>query len=289
MSGEARQPLFVHRDHRRTFAENRYVYAVISRRSKGVSIGVNLNPDKVCNFDCVYCQVDRSTPGPTDVVELRRLEEELDAMLASVTSGELYEIERFRSTPAPLRRLNDIAFSGDGEPTTCLHFPEVVRLADRLRTHHGLPEVKLVLISNATRFHAPQVRDTLEFLAAHHGEVWAKLDAGTEAYYHTIERTTIPLSRILDNIAIAGRIAPVVIQSLFLKLHGEPPSDAEIDAYIGRLEEIVRAGAKIALVQVYTVARVPAEQYVTALTPAEVDAIVARVKKRTGLAAEGYY
>jgi wyosine [tRNA(Phe)-imidazoG37] synthetase (radical SAM superfamily) len=289
MSGEARQPLFVHRDHRRTFAENRYVYAVISRRSKGVSIGVNLNPDKVCNFDCVYCQVDRTTPGPVDVVELRRLEQELDAMLTSVTTGELFEMERFRSTPAPLRHLNDIAFSGDGEPTTCPQFPEVVRLADQLRTTHGLPEVKLVLISNATRFHAPQVRDTLDFLAAHQGEVWAKLDAGTEEYYRTVERTTIPLARILDNIGIAGRIAPVVIQSLFLKLHGVPPSDAEIDAYIRRLEEILRTGARIALVQVYTVARVPAEQYVTALTPAEVDAIVTRVKERTGLAAEGYY
>ena len=52
-------------DHRRKLDENRYVYAVLSRRSGGVSIGVNLNPDKVCNFDCIYCQVDRTTPGRT--------------------------------------------------------------------------------------------------------------------------------------------------------------------------------------------------------------------------------
>jgi wyosine [tRNA(Phe)-imidazoG37] synthetase (radical SAM superfamily) len=233
--------------------------------------------------------VDRKTAGVTDSVELPRLEEELDAMLADVQSGALFEIERFRSTPAHLRRLNDIAFSGDGEPTTCPQFPEVVRLADRLRDKHGLPDVKLVLISNATRFHAPAVRETLEFLAAHHGEVWAKLDAGTETYYHTIERTTIPLRRVLDNIVIAGKIAPVVIQSLFLRLHGEPPAASEIDAYSGRLEEFVRAGAAIKLVQVYTVARVPAEAYVTPLRPEEVDAIVARVTERTGLPAEAYY
>ena len=39
-------------DHRRDLGENRYVYAVVSRRAGGLSIGVNLNPDKVCNFDC---------------------------------------------------------------------------------------------------------------------------------------------------------------------------------------------------------------------------------------------
>ncbi len=55
----------VQRDHRRTFRENLYVYAVVSRRSKGISIGINLNPDKICNFDCIYCQVDRKTPWTT--------------------------------------------------------------------------------------------------------------------------------------------------------------------------------------------------------------------------------
>src|SRR5436309_10137929 len=109
--GPRTMPLLVHRDHRRTFAENFYVYAVVSRRSKGVSIGLNLNPDKVCNFDCVYCQVDRSTPGPTRTVDVARLCDELDDMLDRVSSGLLFEGERFRETPAALRRLNDIAFS----------------------------------------------------------------------------------------------------------------------------------------------------------------------------------
>src|SRR3954447_19190160 len=110
----ARPPLLVHRDHRRTFAENLYVYAVVSRRSKGVSIGVNLNPDKVCNFDCVYCQVDRTTPGEDKQVDIARLHDELETMLDLVASGELFLHPRFQQTPLRLRRLNDIAFSGDG-------------------------------------------------------------------------------------------------------------------------------------------------------------------------------
>src|SRR5438067_12157044 len=114
------------RDQRRTFEDNLYVYAVVSRRSKGVSIGLNLNPDKVCNFDCVYCQVDRRTPPVVRDVDVPRLLDELEDMLDLVTTGGLFEMERFRQTPAALRRLNDIAFSGDGEPTTCPEFAEVV-------------------------------------------------------------------------------------------------------------------------------------------------------------------
>src|SRR5436309_15289393 len=93
--GPRTMPLLVHRDHRRTFADNFYVYAVVSRRSKGVSIGLNLNPDKVCNFDCVYCQVDRSTPGPVRDVDLDRLRDELEDMLDRVLSGRLFEEAHF--------------------------------------------------------------------------------------------------------------------------------------------------------------------------------------------------
>src|SRR6266481_3094254 len=102
--------LTIHQDHRRDFADNQYVYAVVSRRSKGVSIGINLNPDKICNFDCIYCQVDRRTPPVVREVEVPRLLTELSDMLDLVDSGQLFEIDRFHETPERLRRLNDIAF-----------------------------------------------------------------------------------------------------------------------------------------------------------------------------------
>jgi wyosine [tRNA(Phe)-imidazoG37] synthetase (radical SAM superfamily) len=285
----ARTPLWVHRDHRRDFAENVYVYAVVSRRSKGVSIGLNLNPDKVCNFDCVYCQVDRTTPGPTRDVDVPRLLAELEAMLDLIASGELFTTERFARTPPALRRLNDIAFSGDGEPTTCPEFPRLVEAVADVKRRRGLDGVKLVVITNATMFHRPAVRDALAVLAVNGGEVWAKLDAGTEAYYQRVERTTIPLARVLENITALARTQPVVIQSLFLKMDGEGPTAAEQEAYCERLNEITRAGGRIKLVQVYTVARRPAEEFVTPLTDAEVDALAELVRRRTGLAVEAYY
>src|SRR6186713_2666177 len=102
-------PLFA--AHARSFESNRFVYPVISRRSGGVSIGVNLNPDKVCNFDCIYCQVDRTSAAETTFVELPGVLAELEQLLALTASGELFETEKFRATPPALRRLNDIAFS----------------------------------------------------------------------------------------------------------------------------------------------------------------------------------
>ncbi len=284
-----RQALLVHRDHRRTFVDNRYVYAVVSRRSKGVSVGLNLNPDKVCNFDCVYCQVDRTTMPPPTSVEVPRLLEELQETLDLVQTGKLFEMERFRGTPPALRRLNDIAFSGDGEPTTCPEFLDVVSRVAALKRQHGLDAVKLVLITNATMFHRPAVREALAVLDANQGEVWAKLEAGTQEYYQQVDRTTIPLRRVLDNITDAARVRPVVIQALFLRLHGQPPPPAELDAFCDRLNEIRQAGGAIRLVQVYTVARVPAEAYVGPLTDAEVDEITALVRARTGLPAEAFY
>ncbi len=276
-------------DHPRTFEANRFVYPVLSRRAGGLSLGVNLNPDKICNFDCIYCQVDRTRQGETSFVEIGQLLGELDQTLQSITSGEIYQTDKFRGTPAPLRRLNDIAFSGDGEPTTYRNFDEIIEACAAVKRRLGLDQVKMVLITNASMFHRPHVERGLAILDANQGEIWAKLEAGTDAYYQLVERTPIPFQQILDNITAASRVRPLVIQALFMRIHGEPPPMAEQIAFCDRLHEITSAGGQLSLVQIYTVARRPAESFVAPLTDAEVDAMVALVRGRTGLAAAGFY
>jgi wyosine [tRNA(Phe)-imidazoG37] synthetase (radical SAM superfamily) len=266
-------------DHRRELEENRYVYAVLSRRSGGVSIGINLNPDKICNFDCIYCQVDRTTPGRYRRVDLGVLDQELRDILAKARSGGLLTHPPFSAIPAPLRQVKDIAFSGDGEPTTYPRFKEVVELAIRAKNEAGLDHLKIVIITNATMFHRPRVRETLALLDRHNGEIWAKLDAGSEEYYHLVDVTTIPFQQVLDNIVEAARHRPIVIQSLFMRVHGVGPDRREISAYCDRLREIVAEGGKISLVQVYTVARRPAQDYVTPLSNAEVEAITEAIRQ----------
>ncbi len=278
----------LHTSHGRLFEQNRFVYPVLSRRSRGISIGVNLNPDKICNFDCIYCQVDRTRQSETRFVDMSELLDELDGMLTLIRSGQIFEATNFRATPPELRRLNDIAFSGDGEPTTYRNFDEIISACAGVKSHHNADDVKMVLITNASMLHRPHVQRGLEILDANNGEIWAKLEAGTDEYYQLVERTPIPFRQVLDNITAAARIRPVVIQSLFMRIHGEGPSDAELAAFVDRLREIIAAGGQIKLVQVYTVARQPAESFVAPLPNATVDAITERIRK-AGISAESFY
>jgi wyosine [tRNA(Phe)-imidazoG37] synthetase (radical SAM superfamily) len=279
----------LHTEHPRLFHENTFVYPVLSRRSRGISIGVNLNPDKICNFDCIYCQVDRRSAAVTEFVETERLYAELERTLDLVESGELYRDERFSGTPEPLRRLNDIAFSGDGEPTTYRNINQIVADVAAIKRRRGLDAVKMVLITNASMFQRPNVQEALAILDRNRGEIWAKLDAGTEAYYQRVDRTTIPFRRILTNLQDAARVRPLVIQSLFMRVDGVGPSPGEIAAFCDRLNELRAAGGAIDRVQVYTIARRPAESFVNPLDPAEVDAIADAVRGRVQVPVEAYY
>jgi wyosine [tRNA(Phe)-imidazoG37] synthetase (radical SAM superfamily) len=285
-----------HRQHPRRFEDFKFVYPVLSRRSHGISIGINTNPDKVCNFDCIYCQVDRSAPATIMKFDLGVAEEELRAMLEMVRSGELSQHPLFDSVPRELLRLNDIALSGDAEPTTLPNFSATIAMIVRVKP----PDAKIVLITDAGGLDRADVKRGLEIMDANNGEVWAKLDAGTEDYFNLISRTNIPFGRILKNIGDCANARPVVIQSLFMKVHGVGPSANEITAYCQRLREIgnvnpARSGIK--LVQVCTIARkpmtmvdgVPAWQFVTALTNKEVDAIAGRLRKEAGVTAESFY
>jgi wyosine [tRNA(Phe)-imidazoG37] synthetase (radical SAM superfamily) len=149
--------------------------------------------------------------------------------------------------------------------------------------------LKLIVITNASLFHRPRVQQALDNLMAHGGEIWAKLDAGTAEYYQTIERTPIPFSRIIENLQTMARRHPLVLQSLFLRLNGVGPTQGEVDAFCGQIRAIVDQGGRIDRVQIYTVARRPAESNVTPLSYAEVDALADQVRNQTACKVEAYY
>lgn len=277
------------RTHPRNWEANRYVYPVISRRSGGVSIGINLNPDKACNFDCVYCQVDRTVPPATRKVDLDVLAEELHGLLEAARDGSLFERAPFNLLAPADRVVRDIAFSGDGEPTTYPRFAEAVEIAAAARRRFDLAPTKLVLITDAAYLAKPRVRKGLAILDGNNGEIWAKLDAGTEAYFERVDRPNVTLRAVLENILDAARVRPVVIQTLWMRVDGEPPSDAEIDAYCARLNELREQGAQLKALQLYTIARQPAETFVAPLTHAELDAIAARVRARVDVPIDVFY
>lgn len=270
-------------DHTRVFQDLVYVYPVISRRSRGLSVGVNLNPDKRCNFDCVYCEVDRKTPGRAASVDLGQLRTELTWLLRYALDGGLATQPKFDQVPELTRAIRDIAFSGDGEPTMVLDFDECVRVVAEVKQELGLDGTKLVLITDSAGLDKASVRRGLERMDACEGEIWCKLDAGTEVYYQLVNRSAVKFDRILKNITGTARTRPVVIQSLFLRTHGAPMPPEELAAYCERLTTILRDGGKIREVHAYTVARPTPESWATKLSKDELEAIATTIRARTGL------
>lgn len=259
-------------DHRRELGANRYIYAVVSRRAQGLSIGINLNRDKVCNFDCPYCQVDRTTPGGPRDIEVERVGEELARLLRLVKSGELWTTAPFDTAAPELRRVADIAFAGDGEPTSPPEFPAVARVVRDTRDELGVT-APIRLLTNATLLHREAVHEAL----VHIDEPWCKLDAGTAGYFRVIDGTAFPFGRILQNLGELAHERPIVIQSMFCAIDGAHAPDEEIHAWAGRLNEI-KARGHVSLVQVYTVARTPADSRITAIPRERLDWIAAQAR-----------
>src|SRR5512139_2139564 len=144
------------RNHDRDNAGMSYVYPVVSRRAGGVSVGVNLNPNNACNWACVYCQVPDLIRGTAPDIDLAQLEAELRALLASLLHGDFMQTR----VPEGARRLNDIALSGNGEPTSARAFPQIIELIGRVMADFDLVgRIKLVLITNGSLADRPRVQD----------------------------------------------------------------------------------------------------------------------------------
>ena len=239
-------------DRPRDFLGNRFVYAVISSRARGLALGVNVNPDKKCNFDCSYCEVDRRTPSRETKLDVDVMAAELLKTIAAIQSGKFAENPWYESLPAELLQLRQVALSGDGEPTLAVNFVEAVQALVRVRALGGF--FKIVLITNGTGLDQPHVLRGLEFLTKS-DEIWIKLDGGTQSFIDKVNRPDVPLEKILANVLLVGRQRPVIIQSLFPAVHGEEPPFEEIREYALRLKELKAGGAQIALVQIYSAAR----------------------------------
>jgi wyosine [tRNA(Phe)-imidazoG37] synthetase (radical SAM superfamily) len=269
----------------RNFLSNRFVYAVISQRARGLSIGVNLSPDKYCNFNCLYCEVNKDEPVHDRKMNLRVLSTELQSLLALTFQGRLREFPGFHHTPEELLQLKSVALSGNGEPTLSPSFVEVVNEVIHIRSLGRFPFFKIVLITNGSGLDSPEVRGGLKNFTAE-DEIWVKLEAGTQAYLDRVNRANLTLKKLMSNILLIARERPVVIQSLFPLIDGEDPPSDEIDEYVHRLKELKADGAQISLVQVYSAHRPPHRPTCGHLPLKVLSRIAQRVREATGLKAE---
>ena len=280
----------LYQNHSRSFKENRYVYPVLSRRSKGISVGINLNPDKVCNFNCIYCQVDRNGSAPGISVDISQICRELAETLELIKTGKIFLIPPFDKVPPELRHISDIAISGDGEPTMFPGFYEVVQEVLKIKEEwEERGHFPLVLITNSTGLNRPKVQDGIDLIYKNNGEVWLKLDAGSEDFHKKVSGSDIQLRVIIQNIKSVSIRHPVVIQSCFFRIDNSPFLVREIEDYCLRLKEIVESGGKIRLIQIYTLARPPREDYVSPLSQNELNFIAGKVQETVNIPAEIYY
>jgi hypothetical protein len=270
---------------------------VLSRRSGGVSFGVNVNLDKLCNFECPYCQVDRNVAGKPQVLDLAVMRHEVETLLDSVDEQGVCRLALFDELPDAQKMLRDIALSGDGESTMVPQFAEIAAMLAEVQAARPELDFKLVLITNATLLDRAAVQTGIGSLLSRRGEVWAKLDAGTESWYQKVNISRVNLDRIEANLIALGQKHPFKIQSFFCGIRdtrGAQPSrfdvssapserslsaaplssenstigwdEAEIGAWLDRLSRVKSSGAHILEVQLYTLARRPAEAFVQPVT-----------------------
>jgi len=236
-------------DHSRDSAGMRYVYPVISRRAGGVSVGINLNPNNACNWRCVYCQVPGLTRGGPPPIDLALLERELNEFLTWAGSGDFMATR----VPAGARRLVDLAFSGNGEPTSAAEFADAVALAGRVLAAHGLAG-KLVMrvITNGSLLDRKSVQAGIAGIGGFGGEVWFKVDAGTAAGFTRINGTRVRPDLVARRLAACAALAPTWVQTCLFRIDGELPAEQDLHAYLALLAPLAPV---LAGVHLYSLAR----------------------------------
>ncbi len=230
----SKQYLNIH-DHSRELSGLKYIYSVISRRAGGLSIGINLNVNNACNWQCIYCEIPNLTRGSPPPIELNLIEEELRFFLREIIHGDYME----KNVSAEDRHLKDIAFSGNGEPTSAEEFPEVILIVKKiLEEFNLLHKIKIRLITNGSLMHKTSVIKGVEMLKEMNGEVWFKVDSATEESIKTINQVNLKAHQILERLRNSINVCPTFIQTCIFTIDGKGPSEKDVDAYLQLVGEV---------------------------------------------------
>ena len=271
-------------DHSRDSAGLHYVYPVISRRAGGLSIGINLNTNNACNWRCIYCQVPDLKRGKAPEVDLELLGNELHGFISDILHGDFYSRN---AIPPELRKIRDIAISGNGEPTSASAFHRVVRIIGDVVEEFALSgKIKLVLITNGSLIYRSQVQKGLACLSELNGEVWFKLDSATRRGLSFINNTSLSIEKVRNNLETASGLCPTWIQTCVFAYQGMPPSGEEQGAYIEFIESVLEKGSNIKGVLLYGIARPslqPEARFLSRLPTEWLKQFAAEINKKTGI------
>ena len=232
-------------DHNRDVTGLTYIYPVVSRRAGGVSVGINLNINNACNWRCVYCQVPNLKRGTPPPINLSLLEKELRDFLNELLNGNFMN----EFVDEKDRHLMDIAFSGNGEPTSAKDFPEVLSIVEKVLNDFSLLKpakpnpilpnpIKVRLITNGSLMDKAHVIESIKHLANINGEVWFKVDAGTSEGIAKINDVNMSIASVVKRLKACAENCPTFVQTCMVAIDGQAPSEAEINAYIALLAQV---------------------------------------------------
>ena len=265
-------------DHSRDSAGMTYVYPVVSRRAGGVSIGINLNPNNACNWRCIYCQVPDLKRGSAPPIDMAQIERELRGFVETLLHGDFMRLH----VPEGARQIVDVAFSGNGEPTSAREFPQAIELVGRVLRETGLDRtVKIRLITNGSLLGRRVVQEGLRRLGELGGEAWFKVDAGTTEGYRRINNVELSPESVARNLRRCAKLCSTWVQTCIFALDGVNPTEEAVSAY---LDVLIEAGIEhLAGVHLYGLARPsmqPEAGRLSSLPDDELEAIARRLREQ---------
>ncbi len=152
-----------------------HVFGPVPSRRLGRSLGVDVVPLKMCTFDCIYCQLGRTTCRATDRKEFVPLQEVLDELKGKLDTAPDY-----------------ITLSGSGEPTLYLRLGELIDAVKRMT------DVPVAILTNGSLLWMPEVR----LAVAKADLVVPSLDAGDERMFNYVNRPdpSLNFERIVEGL-----------------------------------------------------------------------------------------
>jgi len=261
-------------NHDRNIFQGKYIYPVVSRRAGGLSLGINLNTNNACNWQCIYCEVPNLVRGKPEPIDLEALESELDYWLDQIINKSF--LSQYTKSKTEFK---DIAFSGNGEPTASKQFKDVINILIKKINEYELDKKIIIrLITNGSYMANPVIQQSLSLINNFNREIWFKIDRMNKDDIQAVNQVNLSLATIKKNLEAALKNSPTVIQTCLFRLNDKLPSLESLDAYINFLKPYEK---KIKGIHLYSLARLseqPSQKKLTRLTKSELEVIASKIK-----------
>lgn len=223
----------------------RYVFGPVPSRRLGFSLGVDVLPMKVCSYNCIYCQLGRTTRKTMQRDEYVPIDPVVEELNHVLSMGQ---------------RIDYITFSGSGEPT--LH----VKIGEMIRSVKRMTSIPVAVLTNGSLLGMEEVREDLSAADL----VIPSMDAVSEEVFRRINRPhgTLDIGEVLEGLKAFHREfrGPIWLEIMLVKGVNDDPEE---------IERMAQVTAEIGpdRIQLNTVVRPPAEAFARPLTAEEMERI----------------